>query len=41
MYVKIQMQHNIVMYGGDTVSDDKETKERLLESAKTEFAEKG
>lgn len=41
------MQHNIVMLhnsiglGGDILDDDKETKERLLESAKAEFAEKG
>lgn len=41
------MQHNIVMLhnsiglGGDILGDDKETKERLLESAKAEFAEKG
>lgn len=41
------MQHNIVMLhnsiglGGDILGDDKETKERLLESARAEFAENG
>ncbi len=38
---KITTLRNIVIRRGDTVSGDKETKERLLESAKTEFAEKG
>lgn len=41
------MQHNTVTqhdpfgFGGDRLGEDRETKERLLESAKAEFAEKG
>ena len=34
-------QHDPVGFGGDRLGEDRETKERLLESAKAEFAEKG
>lgn len=37
----LKYKHNIVMQGGGELSEDKETKIRLIESAKTEFAEKG
>lgn len=37
----LKCRHNIVMQGGDELGEDKETKTRLIESARAEFAEKG
>lgn len=35
------MRRNIIMLGGDILGEDRDTRERLLESAKKEFIDKG